>query len=258
MESQQDTQSLDWRPVTVETLLSLPPFVAGMVRDLTEGEREPVWVVRTLEFDWNCLDELPIDVDEEEGVWEIATEGWLRCGSNLRFSISPRPLGRAFPAGRPIAWLLHRLKANPRRVTVWRVAWTPAGDEETHGALPQPASTSEVEVRRAGVRDMLARFVVDGVLPLEENEVLLARLGLVGGVWYSLDDTGIYTGISRREKVRAAQSRALRRIGGRQEFAEALRAYLEVSAPPRRLRHVLTAIVTGSGPDVKREGGLAS
>jgi hypothetical protein len=240
MESlQQGCWQTGWRPVTFETLLSVPPFVAGMVRDLTEGKDAPEWDVRTLPYDWENLDDLPIP---ENGLWEIATPGWLRCSSDGSFSLSPRPLGRRVSPGRVYAWLVQRDAGSSRRVTVWRIVWDPAGEGLSAAAAPLPVGgEDEVAALRARLRGLLAACVEERALSEEERQVLLARFALVDGAWCSLGDAAVYIGISGQE-ARAEQSRALLKLREKGEFVDALRAYFALVSPPPRLRRSLTRL----------------
>jgi len=115
----QQRASLNWLPVTSQTLEQLPSYVAEMVNDLACGDENQTWALRELRYDWAAGEDLPIT---DGGMYEIWTRAWLRRGFNGKFNLSPVALSpREEKRPDVLAWIIERVASSRRRLIVWRV-----------------------------------------------------------------------------------------------------------------------------------------
>ncbi len=207
----------------------LPSFVGTMVLDLANGDENQRWCLKDLLYDWDALDELPID--EDQCTYEILHEGWLRRSRQGAFSLSPKLLGQQAGTWEEVfAWLVCRDAQPPHTLTIWRIRIASLLHEGAHQELPD-----DVRVLRAQLNALIDVSQVG--MTFKEMWVLKLRLALIDDKWYSLEKAGSCLGISR-EKARGLQARAVRRLHRHERFLLTLRRYLQCVTPPLYIQKI--------------------
>lgn len=220
--------SYEWLPIEQGTLFRyLPVELVQMVLDLADGRKGQQWRLIDLLYDWDALDELPIE--EDGAVYEVWTCGWLRRSSSGTFSLSPYPLGQQrVPWSSVFAWVVQRKRQGAQAITVWRIriaAYIQAG-------MAQVDLPCDLAMLRAQLAALME--VADVGLSLEEMEVLKLRLGLINTEWLTLDQV---TGRLHVTRDRASywQARALYRLRKQRYLKRVLQHYLMVAEAPARV-----------------------
>jgi predicted DNA-binding protein (UPF0251 family) len=205
----------------------LPVELVQMVLDLADGRKGQQWRLIDLLYDWDNLDELPIE--DDGAVYETWTCGWLRRNSSGAFSLSPYPLGQqTVPWSSVFAWVVQRRRQGAQAITVWRIRIAAYLQE---GMAQSDLSRDLVTLREQVVALM---EVADVGLALEEMEVLKLRLGLINMEWLTLDQAARRLYVTR-ERVSYWQARALHRLRKQRYLKRVLQHYLTIAEAPARV-----------------------
>src|SRR5260370_34995103 len=94
-----------------------------MVLDLSDGRDQGQWRLVDVLYDWDALDELPLE--DDGSVYEIWSAGWVHRSSKGAFSLSPFLLSeRIVPWEAVFAWVVQREKRTAQAIKGWRIRIT--------------------------------------------------------------------------------------------------------------------------------------
>jgi hypothetical protein len=232
-----------WLPITEAMLFRyLPVEVVAMVLDLADREREQ-WRLIDLLYDWDALDELPIE--DNGSVYEIWSAGWLHQNSSGAFSLRPYPLGRrTVPWESVFAWVVQRQLGCTQAITVWRIRIA-SYIQEGMAQLDLPCELATLRAQLAALIE-----VADVGLALEEMEGVMLRLGLINGMWLTLDQVAERLSVAR-EQVSYWQARALHRLRKQHSLKPLLQHYLTLAEAPTRVSKAFAALLPSAFPGQK-------
>lgn len=220
--------SYTWLPIEQGNLFRyLPVEIVQMVLDLADGRQGEQWRLIDILYDWDALDELPIE--DDGAVYETWSAGWIRRNRTGAFSLSPYPLGRrTVPWESVFAWVVQRKRQGAQTITVWRI--------RIASYIQEGMAQVDHSRDQATLREQLAALmeVADVGLALEEMEVLKLRLGLINAEWLTLDQVAKRLYVTR-ECVSHWQSRAIHRLRKQHYLKSLLQQYLTVAEAPTRV-----------------------